>query len=100
MTISRLFIYDGPAGNTKAFIDLETSEGIIIKGFKLVMGPTGLFVGAPSEKGKDGKWRETVIIPKELRDELNRSAVGEYDRQRTGTEKISEPEDDGKDLPF
>ncbi len=100
MTISRLFIYDGAAGNTKAFVDLETNEGIIIKGFKLIMGPTGLFLGAPSEKGKDGKWRETVVIPKNLRDELNRMAVGEYDRLRTSGGNTREPVDDDKDLPF
>jgi DNA-binding cell septation regulator SpoVG len=100
MTISRLFVYDGPAGNTKAFVDLETNEGIILKGFKLILGPTGLFVGAPSEKGKDGKWRESVIIPKELRDEINRMVVGEYDRQRTNTGTPQSKEDSSHDLPF
>jgi DNA-binding cell septation regulator SpoVG len=100
MTISRLFIYDGPTGNTKAFVDLETNEGIILRGFKLIMGPTGLFVGAPSEKGKDGKWRESVIIPKELKNEINRMVVGEYDRQRTNSPSSPEPIDDGADLPF
>ena len=99
MTISRLFLYNGSTGNTKAFIDLETNEGIILKGFKLIMGPTGLFVGAPSEKGKDGKWRESVIFPKGMRDEINRMAVGEYDRVRTSTTS-SEPENNDSDLPF
>ena len=100
MTISRLFVYDGPAGNTKAFVDLETNEGIILKGFKLILGPTGLFVGAPSEKGKDGKWRESVIIPKELRDEINRMVVGEYDKQRTNSGAQQPKEDNSHDLPF
>ena len=100
MTISRLFIFDGANGNTKAFVDLITNEGIILKGFKLILGPTGLFVGAPSEKGKDGKWRETVIIPKEMKDEINRMVVNEYDRLRTSSPSSSEPVDDGPDLPF
>lgn len=100
MLISRLFIYDGPAGNTKAFVDLQTNEGIILKGFKLIQGPTGLFVGAPSEKGKDGKWRESVIVPKELKDEINRMVVGEYDRQRTGGGASPEPANEERDLPF
>ncbi|PKL83772.1 MAG: hypothetical protein CVV24_03395 [Ignavibacteriae bacterium HGW-Ignavibacteriae-3] len=100
MTISRLFIYDGAAGNTKAFVDLETNEGVILKGFKLILGPTGLFVGAPSEKGKDGKWRESVIIPKEMRDDINRMVVGEYEKQRTGSSGSQLPADDGRDLPF
>lgn len=100
MLISRLFIYDGPTGNTKAFVDLQTNEGVILKGFKLIQGPSGLFVGAPSEKGKDGKWRESVIIPKEMKDEINRMVVGEYDRQRTDSLKTAEPIDDCRNLPF
>lgn len=100
MTISRLFLYDGPTGNTKAFLDLVSAEGIILKGFKLILGPTGLFVGAPSEKGKDGKWRETIIIPKELRDEVNRMAVGEYDRMRLSSPAPIEEENGLPDLPF
>jgi DNA-binding cell septation regulator SpoVG len=99
MQISRLFIFDG-SGNTKAFVDLETNEGVILKGFKLIMGPSGLFVGAPSEKGKDGKWRETVIVPKDLKDEINRMVVGEYDRMRTGSGAAPTPSDEGPDLPF
>ena len=100
MTISRLFIFDSPNNNTKAFVDLITNEGIILKGFKLIQGPTGLFVGAPSEKGKDGKWRESVVIPKEMRDELNRLVVNEYDRLRTGSPSQPELQNDGPDLPF
>jgi len=103
MTINRMFILESPAGNTKAFVDIETNEGIILKGFKLVLGPTGLFLGAPSEKGKDGKWRESVIIPKELKTELNSMAISEYDRMRTSSPSSSAPvkeEDDDKDLPF
>jgi len=101
MTISRLFILETPAGNTKAFVDFETSEGIILKGFKLIHGPTGLFVGAPSEKGKDGKWRESIIIPKELRNELNSMVVSEYDRMRTSMPQSAPPEmEEHEDLPF
>ena len=100
MTISRLFILENSTGNTKAFIDFETNEGIILKGFKLVMGPSGLFVGAPSEKGKDGKWRESVIIPKEMRDEINRAAVSEYNRLVMNNGNTSEPAEANNDLPF
>lgn len=100
MTISRLHLFD--SGNTKAFVDLETNEGIILKGFKLIHGPTGLFVGAPSEKGKDGKWRESIIIPKELRTEINSMVISEYDRMRTSMPSSAAPEieEHESDLPF
>ena len=67
------------------------------------MGPTGLFVGAPSEKGKDGKWRETIVIPKDLRDEVNRMVVGEYDKLRLSSPApVEHEEGEGglNDLPF
>lgn len=49
-------------GKIKAMADVETSEGIIIKGFKVAEGPTGLFVGMPSQKGSDGKYYDIVTI--------------------------------------
>ena len=52
-------------GKTVAFFDIQTNDGIIIKGFRIVNGSKGLFVSAPDEKGKDGKYYETVIFPKE-----------------------------------
>ena len=35
----------GEWGKIKAFFDLETEEGFTMKGFKLVQGINGLFVG-------------------------------------------------------
>jgi stage V sporulation protein G len=101
MIISRLFIYEGQSGNTRAFVDLVTSEGIILKGFKLILGPTGLFLAAPSEKGKDGKWRESVIIPKELKNELNKIVVNEYEKLRaSGKILLERIEENEEELPF
>jgi stage V sporulation protein G len=65
-------------GKTAAFLDFETNEGIIIKGFRLVNGSNGLFLSSPDEKGKDGKYYETVIVPKELKQELEKQAIEEY----------------------
>jgi stage V sporulation protein G len=65
-------------GSLKAFFDFETSDGIVIKGFKLVNGPNGLFVSAPSDKGKDGKYYDSVILPKEMKSTLEKLALDEY----------------------
>lgn len=100
MRIARMRLFDSSTGNTKAFIDLATEEGIVIKGFKLVQGPTGLFVGAPSEKGKDGKWYESVIIPKELKEDLNSMAQREYHKLAAGSQEMPHHEEEGSDLPF
>ncbi|AFN74047.1 hypothetical protein MROS_0806 [Melioribacter roseus P3M-2] len=67
-------------GKTVAFFDIQTDDGIVIKGFRLVNGANGLFLSAPNEKGKDGKFYETVILPKEMKKELEKKAVDEYNR--------------------
>ncbi|MCK5457181.1 MAG: septation protein SpoVG family protein [Melioribacteraceae bacterium] len=77
MKISRLNKYDGES-KTKAFFDMETEEGIVIKGFTLVEGSNGLFASVPSHKGKDDKYYENVIMSKEQKKELNDLAVTKY----------------------
>jgi len=63
---------------TKAFFDMETEEGIVIKGFTLVEGSNGLFASVPSHKGKDEKYYENIIMSKEQKKELNDLAVAKY----------------------
>lgn len=65
---------------TVAFLDIQTEEGIVIKGFRLVNGSNGLFLSAPNEKGKDGKYYDSVVIPKEMKEELQTQAIDEYNR--------------------
>jgi stage V sporulation protein G len=66
------------SGKTAAFFDIQTNDGITIKGFRLVNGSNGLFMSAPDQKGKDGKYYETVILPKEMKSELEKMAIEEY----------------------
>ena len=65
---------------TAAFFDIQTEEEIIIKGFRLVNGTNGMFISAPDEKGKDGKFYDKVIVPKEIKNELEKMALEEYAR--------------------
>jgi stage V sporulation protein G len=67
-------------GKTVAFFDIQTDDDIVIKGFRLVNGANGLFLSAPNEKGKDGKFYETVILPKEMKKDLEKKAVDEYNK--------------------
>ena len=57
-----------------AFFDVATDEGFIIKGFKLVNGINGFFVGFPSEKRKDendeDKYYDTVWLTDEVRENI------------------------------
>ena len=71
----------GEWGKIKAFFDLETEEGFTVKGFKLVQGINGLFVGFPSQKGNDEEYYDTVWADKELREELSQMAIDYYGQE-------------------
>mgnify|MGYP002007443805 CR=1 FL=1 len=68
----------GEWGKVRAFFSVRTEEGFIIKGLKLIEGINGNFVGFPSEKGKDGEYRDTILATKELREKLTQFALKEY----------------------
>lgn len=65
-----------------AFFDFKTDDEIGINGFKLVNGSNGLFIAAPSQKGSDDKYYDNVILPKELKDELQKLAIAEYEKMK------------------
>ena len=91
MKISRMT--KGEWGKVRAFFDLETEEGFTIKGFKVVQGIDGLFVGFPSQKDKDGDYKDTVYADKTLKQKINQLALDYY--SRVGSSKSDED-----DLPF
>ena len=68
----------GEWGKIRAFFDIRTDEGFVVKGFKLVNGVKGLFVGFPSQKGQDDEYYDTVWAETELRDKLTQIAINEY----------------------
>ena len=75
----------GNWGKIRAFFDLQTEEGFTIKGFKLVEGINGLFVGFPSQKGNDDEYRDTVWAERELKDDLTQLAIKEYGQEIMNT---------------
>ena len=78
----------GDWGKLRAFFDVRTDEGFVIKGFKLVEGINGLFVGMPSQKGKDDEYFDTIFAERDLRDDLTEVALEAYNSNST-----TEPED-------
>ena len=87
----------------KAFFDLELDNGIVLKGMKIAEGPTGLFVGMPSEKDQNGKYWDRVYIPKDLKEEVNQLALTEF-RRLSGGGSTAPAQGGGSapdsDLPF
>ena len=76
----------GNWGKIRAFFDLQTEEGFTMKGFKLVEGINGLFVGFPSQKGSDDEYYDTVWADRDVKEQVNQLAVKTY-----GQEVMSQP---------
>ena len=69
-------------GKTVAFFDIQTDDGIIIRGFRIVNGTKGFFIASPEEKGKDGNYYERVMLPKELKERLEKLALEEFNKNK------------------
>ena len=78
----------GEWGKIRAFFDVETSEGFQIKGFKLINGINGLFVGMPSIKDgeAEGKYNQTVYITNKVaQGDLENIALARYDAETSNS---------------
>ncbi|UCD37206.1 MAG: septation protein SpoVG family protein [Fidelibacterota bacterium] len=96
-------INKGQWGKIRAFFDLRTSEGLVVKGFKIVEGTSGPFVGMPSQKSNDGQYYDTVVADAEVKDEITRLAMEAYgsDIVQSGLGPSEEPPVLGDDdIPF
>ena len=80
----------GNWGKLRAFFDLKTSDGFIIKGFKIVEGINGLFVGMPSVQNKEGEYYDSVFADKELRDKLEKLAIREYGQDSVPNDNLED----------
>ena len=78
----------GSWGKLTAFFDVVTEEGFTVKGFKLIQGINGIFVGFPSQKGKDddNEYYDTVWAEKDLKEELSRLAIDYYGQEAMPTD--------------
>ena len=86
MKISRMT--KGEWSKIKAFFDLETQEGFTLKGFKLVEGINGLFVGYPSQKNKDDEYKDTIFADKTLKEKVNQLALEHYQNDSSNDDEL------------
>lgn len=75
----------GSWGKVRAFFDLRTDEGFVIKGFKIIEGINGKFVGMPSTKNEQGEYFPTVWADEAVKSELEQLAMRAY-----GQESVSD----------
>lgn len=75
---------------TKAFVDLELDETLVIKGLTLVEGKDGLFLSYPSTKGKDGKYYNSVYsLDKEWNNFLQDACIKKYNECNQNSQPAS-----------
>ncbi|MBU2346613.1 MAG: SpoVG family protein, partial [Gammaproteobacteria bacterium] len=84
------------SGKLIAFCDICIMDAFIIKGLKIIRGANGLFVSMPSEKGRDNKYYDTVFPKtKEIREELERIVLAEYNKDKVAPEQQGGFEEEG-----
>ena len=85
----------------KMFFDLQTSEGFTIKGFKLIEGEDGFFVGAPSKKKPDDSYDSIVWMEKDIYGKLIELAKETLNSEDTPKQQIENPKMvEEEELPF
>ena len=68
-------------GKLKAFCDLVFGDLFLVKGFRVVEGEKGTFIGMPQQASKTGKWFN-VFTPasQEIRDYLKEVILDAYSK--------------------
>ena len=90
----------GDWGKIKAFFDLQTEDGFTIKGFKMVEGTNGVFVGFPSQKNNDDEYHDTVWADKDVKDQVTELAKREYENPSVHQMAEQEVPIKTEDVPF
>jgi len=69
------------AGKLKAFCDLQFGDLFTVRGFRVVEGDSGAFVGMPQQVSKNGKWFN-VFTPatNELKEYLKEVILDAYEK--------------------
>lgn len=81
--------YNGNS-KTKAFVDLELDETLVIKGLTLVEGENDLFLSFPSKKGKKGKYYNSVYsLDKEWNKLLQDACIKKYNECNQNSQPAS-----------
>jgi DNA-binding cell septation regulator SpoVG len=71
-------------GNLKAFADVRVGESLVIKGFCVMQGKSGIFVSMPRKASKDGRWFDIIEPDDTLKRQLENKVLESYDRETDG----------------
>lgn len=68
-------------GDVLAYASIVISRALVVRGIRIVRGPSGFIVAMPSRLGLDGDWRDHVYaIDPKTRDCINLKVLQAYNR--------------------
>ena len=71
-------------GNLKAFADVRVGDSLVIKGFCVMQGKSGVFVSMPRKASKDGRWFDILEPDDSLKRALESKVLESYERETDG----------------
>ena len=71
-------------GKCKAIADVRIGEGLLIKGFYVMKGVNGIFVGLPKKASKDGRWFDILELEDSLKRVIENKVLESYERETDG----------------
>ena len=79
MNITDVKVFLRPADPLKAFANIVIDDAFIIKNIKVIEGKNGLFIAMPSQKNKNGEYRDIAHpLNTETRNEIERLVIEKY----------------------
>ena len=58
MQVVRVYRFENGNSKLKAFADVAIGQ-LVVKGFRILEGKEGLYMGMPRQQGKDGRWHNS-----------------------------------------
>ncbi len=71
-------------GKLKAFADVKVADCLVVKGFCVMEGKSGVFVSMPRKASKDGRWFDILEPEDSLKREIEDKVLESYDRETDG----------------
>jgi stage V sporulation protein G len=79
MNITDVKVFLRPADPLKAFANIVFDDAFIVKNIKIIEGKNGLFIAMPSQKGKNGEYRDIAHpLNTDTRNEIERLVLDAY----------------------
>ena len=79
MTITDVKVFLRPADPLKAFVNIVIDDAFIIKNIKIIEGKNGLFIAMPSQKNRNGEYRDIAHpLNTDTRNEVEKLIIEKY----------------------